>query len=129
MPPRGGRRGRRCPRAGMSAGPRSLPAYTGQVFAAAGYETAYFGKWHLGGTPGDSVSRRTTPRSPSTHSPATSSNSCRARAQTPERRPLFLVVSWVNPHDIYNVLNDGPAGARALAADRPPLRTCSTLCS
>ena len=36
------------PPAGMSAAlDRSLPTL-GRVFAAAGYETAYFGKWHLG---------------------------------------------------------------------------------
>lgn len=39
--------------AGMSVAlDRSLPTL-GRVFAAAGYETAYFGKWHLGGTPGE----------------------------------------------------------------------------
>src|SRR5688500_1013702 len=41
------------PPAGMSdALDRAVPTL-GRAFAAAGYETAYFGKWHLGATPGD----------------------------------------------------------------------------
>src|SRR5262245_1310136 len=41
------------PPAGMSVAlARSLPTL-GTIFGAAGYDTAYFGKWHLGGTPGD----------------------------------------------------------------------------
>ena len=49
-----GRRRREGPAARGDVGPldRSLPTL-GRIFAAAGYETAYFGKWHLGGTPGD----------------------------------------------------------------------------
>lgn len=42
------------------------------------------------------------------------------RAATGTRRPLFLVVSWLNPHDIYGVLTAAPPDARALAAARLP---------
>lgn len=95
--------GRRIP-AGQS-GPlhRRIPNLA-KVFAAAGYETAYFGKWHLGNTPADygfavdhgarhggaEVTRRVV--------------AFLARRRTrADRRPLLLVASWINPHDIYHI--------------------------
>ena len=66
------------PPAGMSpALDRSLPTL-GRIFASAGYETAYFGKWHLGGTPAITGSSRTIPRLTTRHSRAASSGSCRS---------------------------------------------------
>lgn len=93
----------------------SLPTL-GRVFAAAGYETAYFGKWHLGGNPGaygfeshdSSVDDPTLARRVVEFA--------RQRRAGGTRRPLLLVVSWLNPHDIYHVLAAAPPDARALAA-------------
>ena len=106
------------PPAGMS-GPldRSLPTL-GRLFAAAGYETAYFGKWHLGGSPGDYGFQT---HDSKVHDPTLASRVVaylRKRA-APETRPLLLIVSWLNPHDIYSVL-DAPSDARAHAAARLP---------
>ena len=42
------------------------------------------------------------------------------RAANGARRPLLLIVSWLNPHDIYSVLTAAPPDARALAAARLP---------
>lgn len=99
---------------GMS-GPldRSL-ATIGTVFAAAGYDTAYFGKWHLGGTPGDYGFAR--------HN-ATIGDRLLAREVTRfvedrrtsrTRAPLLLIVSWLNPHDIYGVLREPAPGQVAV---------------
>src|SRR5687767_12652549 len=41
------------PPAGMSGALDRSLSTLGSVFGAAGYETAYFGKWHLGRTPAD----------------------------------------------------------------------------
>jgi arylsulfatase A-like enzyme len=113
--------------AGMSGAlDRSIPAL-GQIFAAAGYDTAYFGKWHLGGNPGQygfevhdavihdpSLARRVT-------------EFVRARGANAGRKPLLLVVSWINPHDIYSVLSDAAPSQRALAGVRVPANTVDTL--
>ena len=108
------------PPAGMSpALDRSLPTL-GRIFASAGYETAYFGKWHLGGTPGEygfeshdstiddsTLARRVV-------------GFVQKRPVNEARKPLLLVVSWLDPHDIYNVFTAAPPDARALAAARLP---------
>jgi arylsulfatase A-like enzyme len=106
--------------AGMSGAlDRSIPAL-GQVFSAAGYETAYFGKWHLGGNPGqygfdvhDAV----------VHDPSLARrvvDFMQGRAANGARKPLLLVASWINPHDVYSVLSELPPDARALAEVRVP---------
>jgi arylsulfatase A-like enzyme len=84
------------PPAGMSeALDRTLPTL-GRVFTAAGYETAYFGKWHLGGTPGEygfavhdsAIGDRTLARDVVAF--------LRQRADGARRKPLVLVVSWLD---------------------------------
>ena len=107
------------PSAGMS-GPldRSLPTL-GRLFAAAGYETAYFGKWHLGGSPGDYGFQT---HDSKVHDPTLASRVVaylRKRA-THETRPLLLIVSWLDPHDIYSVLDGPPPDARAHAVAQLP---------
>jgi choline-sulfatase len=115
----GGRNGRGNPPAGMSAAlDRSLPTL-GRVFGAAGYETAYFGKWHLGGTPGEYgfESHDSTIRDAALARQVVALVQKRAGSGSP--RPLFLIVSWLNPHDIYGVLAARP-DANALATARLP---------
>lgn len=75
-----------------------LPS-VGHVFRAAGYETAYFGKWHLGKNPGEHGFEQF--------------DTCKrgrgdlvlARAveflNRPHSRPFIMFASFVNPHDIY----------------------------
>jgi arylsulfatase A-like enzyme len=118
----GGRRGpaARSPSAGMSGAlDRSLPTL-GRIFSAAGYETAYFGKWHLGGRPGEYGFES----GDSTIDDATLARRVvefiRKRSPGAARRPLLLIVSWINPHDIYSVFTAAPPDARALAAVRLP---------
>jgi arylsulfatase A-like enzyme len=107
------------PPSGMS-GPldRSLPTL-GRIFAAAGYETAYFGKWHLGGSPGDYGFQT---HDSNIHDPTLASRvvAYLRKHAASETRPLLLIVSWLNPHDIYNVLDAPPPGAQAHADARLP---------
>jgi arylsulfatase A-like enzyme len=107
------------PAAGMS-GPLdpSLPTLA-SVFARAGYDTAYFGKWHLGATPGDYGF--------ATHDAKVDDKTLAGRVAAfldnrktaSSARPLLLVVSWLNPHEIYGILTKTPSD-RALAAARLP---------
>ena len=114
-----GRSGAVGPAAGMS-GPldRSLPTLA-SVFAAAGYDTAYFGKWHLGGTPGDyGFATHDTKVDDKTLAGRVVAFLDTRKTDNPTR-PLLLVVSWLNPHEIYSVLTKTPSD-RALAAARLP---------
>jgi len=75
----------------------------GKIFTAAGYETVYFGKWHLGGNLGkhgfkvhDTKQARGRPLS------QRAVDYLRKRsARSIALRPLLMVVSYINPHDIY----------------------------
>ena len=112
-------RGSDRPAAGMSpALDRSLPTLA-RVLAAAGYETAYFGKWHLGGTPGEYGFEVHDERvDDATLAPRVVAF-LRTRAATKPTRPLLLIVSWLNPHEIYSVLSQTPS-ASAMANVRLP---------
>ena len=94
--------------AGMSGAlDPSIPTI-GRLFAGAGYHTAYFGKWHLGGTPGDYGFE--------THDATIDDETLAGRVlaflqKRATDRPLLLVVSWLNPHDVY--------GARSAPAPPP----------
>jgi arylsulfatase A-like enzyme len=108
------------PPQGMSGAlDRSLPTL-GRVFAAAGYETAYFGKWHLGATPGEygfqvhnsTIGDRTLAQEVVAF--------LQKRPAPGKSQPLLLVVSWLNPHDIYGVLDAPPPDARTLASTTLP---------
>ncbi|MBI2947250.1 MAG: sulfatase-like hydrolase/transferase [Verrucomicrobia bacterium] len=90
--------------AGMSPALDPAIPSLGKIFAAAGYETAYFGKWHLGRTPRDhgfQTSGAERNDEEATRQAVAFLNQHRAAAAPP--RPLLLVISWVNPHDIYEV--------------------------
>ena len=104
-----GAAGSRPPEGMSGALDRSLPTL-GRVFSAAGYETAYFGKWHLGATPGEygfqvhnsTIGDRTLAEEVLAF--------LQKRVGGNARKPLLLVVSWLNPHDIYEVLDAEAAG-------------------
>lgn len=105
--------------AGMS-GPLDRTAPTlGRVFAGAGYETAYFGKWHLGGTPGEYGFETGDSRVDDATLARRVVEFLRTR-DARARRPLLLIVSWLNPHDIYGVLTMPPPGARVPESTRLP---------
>jgi arylsulfatase A-like enzyme len=106
--------------AGMSGPLGRIVPTLGNTFAAAGYETAYFGKWHLGGTPGDYGFETHDSTIADSTLASTVVAFVKNRAGNLARRPLLLIVSWINPHDIYGVLDAAAPDARALAAVRLP---------
>ena len=91
--------------AGMSAPLNATIPSRGSVFSEAGYHTAYFGKWHLGKSPvehgfqtvgvasGREISLRV-------------GDFIRQLKRQEDRPPMLLVVSWINPHDIYSINRD-----------------------
>ncbi len=96
----------------------SIPAL-GSVFAKAGYQTAYFGKWHLGAMPGEhgfETFRVTADLNLSLDA----DEFFRTRQQLPEKKPLLLIVSWTNPHDIY-FINDPQTQVRTDIEARLPI--------
>jgi len=74
----------------------SIPT-TGTVFAKAGYKTAYFGKWHLGGSPGQHGFE-------TVQSGQNDARTAQAAADYLRRAgdgAFLAYVSFVNPHDVY----------------------------
>jgi len=115
------------PPAGMSpALDRSVPTL-GAVFGAAGYDTAYFGKWHLGGPPGDYGFETHDARINDATLASRVTGFLQKRAASGAHKPLLLIVSWINPHDIYNVLRAAPPDAQRLAATRLPSNLVDSL--
>lgn len=98
------------PPAGMS-GPldRKLPNL-GSHFRSAGYQTAYFGKWHLGGQPSDYGFEISV--SPAGDEQVTG-RVLEFLKSRKDPRPLLLIVSWLNPHEIYGANRAAPASPRA----------------
>jgi arylsulfatase A-like enzyme len=115
------------PPAGMSAPlVRTVPTL-GRVFAAAGFDTAYFGKWHLGSSPGDYGFET---HDAKVHDPTLAARVIaflQQRAASGTRKPLLLIVSWLNPHEIYGVLKAAPPDARRLAAAALPANVAAPL--
>lgn len=68
---------------------------------AAGYETAYFGKWHLGGSP-ETYGFETVVHDGHDATVAQEAGRFyRNRDWLETKRPFFQVVSLLNPHDVY----------------------------
>ena len=83
---------------GESLGTKTL----GAMLQDAGYHTGYFGKWHLGAEPvgnagWDQESRRQ--RDPATTDKSVEFIESRAAGQ---EKPFGLVVSYLDPHDVYH---------------------------
>ena len=70
----------------------------GSIFRERGYDTAYFGKWHLGGNPLSHGWNRYERGGDSELSEKAS-----AYLDSRPRSPFFLFVSYLDPHDIYHV--------------------------
>jgi arylsulfatase A-like enzyme len=90
----------------------------GSLFAGAGYETAYFGKWHLGGSPED-CGFETVGVSSGREISLHVADFLSRRSQLVEKRPMLLIVSWINPHDIYRINNKGLEPAEEIEATLP----------
>ncbi len=80
---------------------------SGQVFRAAGYDTAYAGKWHMpnayptDGIAGFEVLNKTTRQGKLAHDvDEATMNAAIEFLQRKHDKPFYLVVSFINPHDI-----------------------------
>lgn len=93
----------------------SLPTI-GRVFTSAGYETAYYGKWHLGGTPGAYGFARHNSTIGDRDLAREVIGFLQTRQAKASRTPLLLIVSWLNPHDVYGALTEHPPDDRKMAA-------------
>jgi choline-sulfatase len=96
----------------------------GTYFARAGYQTAYFGKWHLAydeaATPTHGFQTLDTG-----HIDADNADLARKFIARKHDRPFLLVVSFLNPHNVCELargqeLNNGPIGEPPPVAQRPP---------
>jgi arylsulfatase len=90
----------------------------GLVFSKAGYETAYFGKWHLGGGGPGRLGFGANSHGPDDKLAEQASDWIRSRDGS---RPWMLWASYVNPHDIYHPENYPDKGKI-----RPEVRLPST---
>lgn len=103
------------PPAGMSEPLRLETTTIGELFAAAGYETAYFGKWHLGRDPGQHGFQ--THETRHARGPRLTENVqsfLKGRRPKEPRQPLLMIVSYINPHDIYLIAQENTQSAREL---------------
>ena len=97
----------------------------GTYFRRAGYQTAYFGKWHLAY---DQAATETHgfERLESDHIDADNATQAVKFIGKKHPKPFLLVVSFLNPHNVCElargqVLNNGPIGEPPVVAQRPPV--------
>ena len=106
--------------------PADMPTM-GELFAAAGYDTAYFGKEHTGGAAYRGIrnfgsmlfERAGTIASGAALDPVFAQDAI-GFIRTPRDKPFLAVVSLINPHDICMVpFGDRPPGGAARDLPRP----------
>ncbi|MCX8038113.1 MAG: sulfatase-like hydrolase/transferase [Candidatus Sumerlaeia bacterium] len=71
----------------------------GKVFSAAGYDTAYFGKWHLGGSP-SAHGFQTVNEAKGGEDKLVADCAIEYVRRGPQQ-PFVMFASFINPHDIY----------------------------
>ncbi len=86
--------------AGMSAPLDATVPSLGALFSKAGYHTAYFGKWHLGKSPAEH-GFQTVGVASGREISLRVADFIRELKRQEDRPPVLLIVSWINPHDIY----------------------------
>jgi choline-sulfatase len=73
----------------------------GKLLRNAGYETAYHGKWHLGGKPADHGFDVSMECSQDEVTRLAATRFWKDRDWLENERPFFHIVSFLNPHDLY----------------------------
>ncbi len=96
----------------------------GTYFARAGYQTAYFGKWHLAYNEAASPTHGFQTLDTG-HIDADNAALASKFIARKHDRPFLLVVSFLNPHNVCELargqeLNNGPIGEPPPVAQRPP---------
>ena len=111
-------------RSGRTLDPADFPTM-GTYFRRAGYETAYFGKWHLLFAEDKPETHGFETFSASNHIDADNAAKASAFLALKHDKPFLLVVSFLNPHNVCELargqeLNNGPIGEPPPVAQRPP---------
>ena len=96
----------------------------GTYFRRAGYQTAYFGKWHLCYAENDAATHGFE-RLETGHIDADNAALAAKFIAQKHDRPFLLVASFLNPHNVCELargqsLNNGPIGEPPPVAQRPP---------
>ena len=96
----------------------------GTHFRRAGYQTAYFGKWHLAYAEGK-VETHGFDTLETGHIDAVNAEQAVKFLAEKHARPFLLVVSFLNPHNVCELArdqepNNGPIGEPPPVAQRPP---------
>lgn len=101
----------------------------GVYFKNAGYETAYFGKWHLNYNPANKTAHgfETTEYTTENGSDAELSGAVKGFLEKQHKKPFLLFVSFLNPHNVcewarFQKLPNGEIGALPNSNELPPLR-------
>ena len=105
-------------------------ATLGTYFKNAGYQTAYFGKWHVNYNPskkethGFETTRFATDRGKDAALPELADSFLRQHHD----KPFLLFLSFINPHDVcewarFQNLPEGPVGTVPPLSELPPLKT------
>lgn len=111
-------------RSGWTLDPVEFPSM-GTYFRRAGYQTAYFGKWHLCYDPEKPETHGFETFSPSKQIDADNAAKAVSFLAHKHEKPFLLVVSFLNPHNVCELargqpLNNGPIGDPPPVAQRPP---------
>lgn len=99
-------------------------ATMGTYFRRAGYETAFFGKWHLAYDEAKLETHGFENLKIGHNDDVTTGHAVKFLSQ-PHDRPFLLVVNLVNPHNVCELsrdqaLDNGPIGSPPPVAQRPP---------
>lgn len=102
----------------------------GRIFRDAGYDTAYYGKWHLPIKEAEVATHGFAKYETPQNDPRTSANCAaylRARAGAASEAPFLMIASFLNPHNIAEwargeKLPLGEVGTPPPLAELPPLR-------
>jgi choline-sulfatase len=111
-------------RSGRTLDPTAFPTM-GTYFKQAGYQTAYFGKWHLLFAEDKPETHGFETFSSSKHIDADNAAKAVTFLGAKHQKPFLLVVSFLNPHNVCELardqpLNNGSIGEPPPVAQRPP---------
>ncbi len=100
---------------GAAGGDDLATKTVGSMLQDAGYHTAYFGKWHLGNHPLGNVGWNEEARKQ--RDPATTEKAVQfLESERAHNGPFGLIVSYLDPHDIYHFT---PNSVEGRSPDRP----------
>ncbi len=102
--------------------PRAPVPMLGKLLAEAGYECAWFGKWHIPVAPALSAEHgfATVECDKGSATDEKLADACQRFLSRPHDRPLFLVASFLNPHNICEWARGQPTPQGPIPPPPPP---------